>query len=259
VLRLRPASKKCCRAGQGRPRDPHPEHGRRELLGRENARFNKDISLAQVDEFLALMKTWGDAFPGLHAYRAGNPVVEIGSSCSRLDDARDVRLNLTRGAARLPRPGYWLYSILLLEPATPIFRLAKQEARVLADRFPDRGQVYGLFKNEGEMAGVRAWRSDKKSRLLRHARARLRADREARAARFPGRQGLCSGAEPVPQANEKIAVTPLAIALDLLNCSKGARAVRREALLGEAIRRAQARLAPASLPHPRRPPRPTAG
>lgn len=224
---------------------------------RENARFNKDISLAQVDEFLALMKTWGDAFPGVFMpYRAGNPLVEIGLILfTPWTTLSDVRLNLTRAAERgFPGRGYWLYSILLLEPTTPIFLLAKKEKGVLADRFPDRGQVYGLFKNEGEMAGVRAWRfKDKKVAdfFAMHVRV-CAADREGEAcAFFRDDKAYARALSLYRKANEKTAVTPLAIALELLELFEAARApYDREALLAEAISRARARLAPAPLPAP---------
>lgn len=218
---------------------------------RENARFNKDITLAQVDGFLSLMRRWGAAHPGVFLpYRAGSPVVEIGLILfTPWTTLEDVRLNLTRAAERgFPGRGYWLYSILLLEPATPIFHLAKKDG-ALADRFPDRGQVYGLFKNEGEMEDVRAWAfKDAKTAdfFAMHVRV-CAADREGEAGAFFRNDAEYERARSLyREANEKAEVTPLAIALDLLDLMDAARPpYDREALLREAIRRAADRLAPA--------------
>lgn len=128
---------------------------------RENARFNKRISLEQVDELLALTKKWGSAYPGVfRPFKAGHAPVELGFILfTPWTTLADVRVNLEAAAARgFPVRGYWLYSILLIEPATPILRLAEEEGGVLTGEFPDPGQYYGLFKNEGELEEVRPWR-----------------------------------------------------------------------------------------------------
>ncbi|MDD5302398.1 MAG: hypothetical protein PHS14_04740 [Elusimicrobia bacterium] len=235
---------------------------------RENARFNKDITLAQVDEFLALMESWGGAYPGVFMpYRAGNPVVEIGLILfTPWTTLEDIRLNLTRAAERgFPGRGYWLYSILLLEPATPIFRLAKKEADVLVDRFPDRGQVYGLFKNEGELEEVHPWRfKDAKAAdfFAMHVRV-CAADREGEdCAFFRGDEAYAGALRLYREANQGAEVTPLAIAFELLELLEAARpSYEREELLREAVRRAAARPAPvagkaAAGQSPRKPLRP---
>ncbi|MCR4296606.1 MAG: hypothetical protein NUW21_13820, partial [Elusimicrobia bacterium] len=221
---------------------------------RENARFNKDISLAQVDEFLALMKKWNAARPGVfNPYRAGSPFVEIGLILfTPWTTLADVRLNLARAAERgFPGRGYWMYSILLLEPATPIFHLAK-EAGALADRFPDRGQVYGLFKNEGELEDVRPWRFlDEKAAdfFAMHVRV-CAADREGEdCAFFRDDAAYARTLSLYREAKQGTEPTPLAVAFALLELLEAARPpYDREALLEAAIR-----LAAKAAPLPRGP------
>ncbi|MEK7859526.1 MAG: hypothetical protein AAB320_10350 [Elusimicrobiota bacterium] len=216
---------------------------------RENTRFNKGISLDQVDEFLALTKRWGEAYPGVFKpYKAGHPVVEIGFILfTPWTTLEDLRLNLTRAAERgFPGRGYWLYSILLLEPATPIFRLAEKEG-VIVESFPDRGQVYGLFKNEGELEDVHAWRfKDPKVAdfFAMHVRV-CAADREGPdCAFFEGDAAYGRTLSLYREANQGAAVTPLAIAFALLELLEAAQGpYDREDLSKEAIRSATVRLA----------------
>ncbi|MCM2303924.1 MAG: hypothetical protein NDJ72_04430, partial [Elusimicrobia bacterium] len=77
---------------------------------RENERFNKRISLEQVDEFLALAKKWGRDFPGVfRPFKAGNPAVELGFILfTPWTTLEDLRVNLEAAAARgFPGRGYW--------------------------------------------------------------------------------------------------------------------------------------------------------
>ena len=209
---------------------------------RENERFNKDITLGQVDEFLALMKSWGEAYPGVfNPYRAGGPLVEIGLILfTPWTTLEDVRMNLTRAAERgFPGRGYWMYSILLLEPATPIFRLAK-EAGLTAVRFPDRGQVYGLFKNEGELEDVRPWRfKDRKTAdfFALHVRV-CAADREGEdCAFFRDDAAYARTLSLYREARSAAEVTPLAVAFALLEQFEAARpGYDRDKLLEAALR-----------------------
>ncbi|MCR4296191.1 MAG: hypothetical protein NUW21_11705, partial [Elusimicrobia bacterium] len=105
----------------------------------ENERFNKRIRLGQVDEFLALTKRWAGAYPGVfRPFKAGNSPAELGFILfTPWTTLADLRVNLEAAAARgFPARGYWLYSILLLEPAAPISRLAEKDGAI-TDAFPD--------------------------------------------------------------------------------------------------------------------------
>ena len=217
----------------------------------ENERFNKGISLAQVDEFLALNKKWASAYPGvLRPFKAGNAFAELGFILfTPWTTLADVRLNLTRAASRgFPPRGYWLYSTLLLKADTPILRLAEAEGNILAERFPDPGQAYGLFKNEGETGDVSAWRfrdgktADYFAMIVRVCAA----DREGPGCPFfRGDPSFALAAELFKEANLRTPTAPLEIALSLLDLMQAARApISREALLYEAFERATARAQP---------------
>ncbi|MBI2387159.1 MAG: hypothetical protein HYV14_14300 [Elusimicrobia bacterium] len=213
----------------------------------ENARFNKRISLEQVDEFLALAKNWGNAYPGVfRPFKDGNAAVELGFILfTPWTTLADVRLNLELAAARgFPECGYWLYSILLLEESSPIFRLAEKEGGVLAGEFPDPGQYYGFFKNEGELTGVRAWRF-KDERVAAYFALLVRvcaAERDGDAcAHFRGDPLFDLAARLYREANADpdLPVRPLRIALSLLEVMEAARApFAREMLLQDAVSRA---------------------
>ena len=208
----------------------------------ENARFNKGISLAQVDEFLALTDAWTKKYgPVFKPFKAGNDAAELGFILfTPWTTIADVRLNLTLAAERrFPDRGYWLYSILLLEPTTPIFHLAKKEGDLLCDMFPDQGQVYGLSKNEGEMNGVHPWRfrnqavADFFAVLVRVCAA----EREGADCEFFRDDPLFALALRLyREANEAARTSPLEIAfalLELLETTAPPRA--REALLRAAV------------------------
>ncbi|MBI5881562.1 MAG: hypothetical protein HZB91_00425 [Elusimicrobia bacterium] len=217
---------------------------------RENSRFNKRIGLEQVDEFLALTKKWGRAFPGVfRPFKAGNATVELGFILfTPWTTLEDVRVNLTLAAARgFPDCGYWLYSTLLIEAATPIFRLAEKEGGVLADRYPDPGQYYGLFKNEGEIRAIRPWRF-KDAKVAEYFALLVRicaAERDGRGCShfrddpvFDLAERLYREANAPPDGAAK----PLRIAFSLLELMEAARPPStREALLREAVARAATR------------------
>ncbi len=214
---------------------------------RENARFNKGISLEQVDEFLALMKNWGKDYPGVfRPFKAGNDAVELGFILfTPWTTLEDIRLNLTLAASRgFPARGYWLYSTLLIKSATPIDRLAVKEGDILADRFPDPGQAYGLHKNEGETGDVHPWRF-RDSKVADYFAMLVRvcaADRDGPGCSyFQGDPDFALAAGLYRSANARGGVAPLKIALSLLGLMEAAHPpYSRAALLYEAVERASA-------------------
>lgn len=211
---------------------------------RENARFNKGISLAQVDEFLALTDKWSHAYGNVFKpFKGGNEIVEIGMIMfSPWTTLADIRVNLACAVARrFPEQGYWLYSILLIEPLSAIARLARKDG-VLADRFADRGQVYGLLKNEGEIP-LTAWRF-KDARIADYFALLVRvcaADRDGADCSFFRNDPLFAlAASLYLEAKNRAQTSPLQVALALLDLMESATAHRsREALLREAVGRAK--------------------
>lgn len=209
---------------------------------RENSRFNKDISLAQVDELLGLARKWEKEFPGVfRPFKAGHEKVELGfiffTPWTTLDD---VRINLTRAKERgFSECGYWLYSTLHIRDVEPIHRLALKEGDVLVERWPDRGLAYGLAKNEGEAGALVPWRfKDPKAADFFALLVRVcAADRDgADCAYFEGDADFASAARLYLRARDASGVTPLSFALDLLaRMQASSRPESREALLRGAL------------------------
>ena len=223
---------------------------------RENSRLNKDISLAQVDAFLALMRKWDRAYPGVFKpFKAGQAQVELGLILfTPWTTLADIRMNLTRAAARgFADRGYWLYSTLMIEPRTPIHRLADAGGDILVERFPDRGQVYGLFKNEGEFLKAVPWRfrdaqvEDYFALLVRVCAA----EREGSdCAFFRGDREYELACGLYAQANQRARISPLAVAFALLELMEAPRPPRSRA---ELLRRALARAVIKAVPRAVRP------
>lgn len=219
---------------------------------RENARFNKNISLAQVDEFLALIDRWKSAYGRVFKpFKAGQEIVELGLILfTPWTTLEDIRINLTRASARgFPGRGYWLYSTLLIESPplptdspTPISRLAMRDG-LMVDRFPDQGQVYGLSKNEGEMNAVLAWRfQDAKVAdfFAMHVRV-CASDREGSDCAFFRDDPTFALVDRLcGESRRKTGAAPLKIALALLELMEEARPpYSREGLLREALARTE--------------------
>ncbi|MDP3541668.1 MAG: hypothetical protein Q8T11_04285, partial [Elusimicrobiota bacterium] len=215
---------------------------------RENTRFNKRITLAQVDEFLAMTKDWGRRFPGVfRPFKDGRAAAELGFILfTPWTTLADLRVNLEAAAARgFPECGYWLYSVLLIEEKTPLFLLAREDG-VLAGEFPDKGQYYGLFKNEGELREVRAWRF-KDARVAGLFAALVRfsaAEREgASCSHFRGDPLFAAAARLHRETNAPPdgKASPLGVAFALLELLEApAPRPSGEALLREAVARAAA-------------------
>jgi hypothetical protein len=186
----------------------------------ENRRFNKDITVAQVDDFLALARRWEELYPGVfRPFKAGHEKVELGFILfTPWTTLRDLRINLTLARERhFAETGYWLYSVLHIRNVEPLYHLALKEGDVLVKGWPDRGQAYGLVKNEGEAGPMIHWRfkdprvSDFFALLVRICAA----DREGAACSFfKGDPEFALACRLYARAGED--VTPLGFALSLL-------------------------------------------
>lgn len=223
---------------------------------RESRRFNKGITVEHVDAFLALAKDWGRRFPkAFKPFRGGSDKIELGFILfTPWTTLADLRVNLEHAAARgFAEKGYWLYSTLNIRPDDPLCLLARKEGGILG-RFSDKGQLFGLFKNEGDGAKVVRWRfRDAKAADFFAVIVRVcAAEREGNSSVFFAGDALFEAARRLyARANETAAVPPLAIAFELLALLEGPKPPRgREKLLEESIRRAAAKAAPAVAPPP---------
>lgn len=214
---------------------------------RENARLNKGIALAQVDEFLALVKDWEARFPGVvKPFKAGHDKAELGLILfTPWTTLEDVRLNLERARERgFPERGYWLYSTLLIRRADPIHALAEKDG-VLTGRWPDPGQIYGQFKNEGEMGPLVPWRfQDERTAAYYGLLVRVcAADREGGGcAFFRSDPAFDSIRRAYAAARRRRELRPLGFAFALLSLLEaGPGGLPREALLRQALEQAPLR------------------
>lgn len=128
---------------------------------RENARFNKGISLAQIDEFFSLTEGWARSYPGVVSpFKTGNGQVELGLILfTPWTTLEDIRINLQHAVRyRFIEDGYWLYSTLRIRRERPIYSLAKKGGDLLVDHYPDKGQLYSMMHNETSLQETAAWR-----------------------------------------------------------------------------------------------------
>ena len=229
---------------------------------RENLRFNKGISLAQVDELLALAKKWEQAYPGIFKpFKGGCAEVELGFILfTPWTTFVDIRINLNRAAARhFTKGGFWLYSVLLIREDMPIYHLAKKDGDILIDRLQDRGMAYGLFKNEGHASLVVPWRF-KDSRVADYFAMLVRicaVDREGKdCAFFRGDPEFPLVAELYTQTGAEARPSPLSVAMGLLDIFETAQPpYSRTALLRQAMAHAARELSPrTAVEEPRRMP-----
>ncbi|MDD5628190.1 MAG: hypothetical protein PHU21_03935 [Elusimicrobia bacterium] len=224
---------------------------------RENARFNKHISAAQVDRFLALSEQWQRSYPGVfRPFKGGREMVEFGFILfTPWTTLADIRVNLEAAARRrFGERGYWLYSTLIIYRCTPILYLARKDGEVLVNRFPDRGQVYGLVKNEDEPDRVVPWRF-KDAKTAEYFAVLVRvcaADREGRGcAFFRGDRDFELALGLYERVSQRVRVSPLDVAFALLEVleprsrPRGRAELLRRALAGAgrlALQRGQAAL-----------------
>ncbi|MDD5628191.1 MAG: hypothetical protein PHU21_03940 [Elusimicrobia bacterium] len=223
VLRAR---KRIARALPGLARAGHEVRilsmGIENFSERENARFNKHISAAQVDQLLALSDEWERDYPGVfRPFKGGRDMKEFGFILfTPWTTLADLRINLEAAARRrFGERGYWLYSTLIIYRDNPMFFLARRDGKVLVKRFPDRGQVYGLVKNEDNPSDVAAWRF-KDACTAEYFSVLVRvcaADREGRGcAFFKGDRDFELALGLYERVNQRVRVSPLAVAFALL-------------------------------------------
>ncbi|MBI4677236.1 MAG: hypothetical protein HY748_06605 [Elusimicrobia bacterium] len=228
---------------------------------RENRRFNKGITAAQVDELIALTRKWEKAFPGVFKpFKGGGDLPEFGiilyTPWTTLEDLRiNISAALERGFAQT---GYWLYSALLIYPDSPIAALARREGGIFVDRHPDRGVLYGAFQNDEDVLDVRPWRfkapgvADFFAVMVRVSAAAMDGDDCAFFKDDPEFHAL---KRIYAEAVERARATPLAVACKLLEALEDHREVRRrgrgrrrrEALLRSAVARLEAGRKPDSF------------
>jgi hypothetical protein len=220
----------------------------------ENARFNKGISPAQVDEFLALARRWEKAYPKLfRPFKGGSEKIELGFILfTPWTTLADLRCNLAGAAQRgFAERGYWLHSTLTIRAGLPIHALARRTG-VLTERFPDRGLLYGLVQQEAELKTVVPWRfQDRKVADFYFLMVRLcAAAREGRRCAFFKGEAQYAAISRLGFSARRRGLTPLALALHLLDALEAAQPpYSREELLRQAIARAapRPRLSPGAL------------
>lgn len=211
----------------------------------ESRRFNKGITTAHVDGFLALAKEWGSAYPSVFKpFRGGSEKIELGFILfTPWTTLADLRVNLEHAAARdFTEKGYWLYSTLNIRPGDPLSLLAKKDGGILGAGFSDKGQLFGLFKNEGDGEKVVRWRfRDAKVADFFAVIVRVcAAEREGNSSVFFAGDPLFALAQRLyAEANAGVSTPPLAVAQSLLALLESKSPPRgREKLLREAFRTA---------------------
>ena len=212
---------------------------------RENARFNKGITLAQVDKLLALVKKWERAYPGVFKpFKGGRAEVELGFILfTPWTTLADIRVNLSCAeACQFAEQGYWLYSTLQIDRRHPIYCLAKNDGRILVRRFPDHGQLYGAFQNEDNVRSLVPWRF-KDSKVSDYFAMLVRVCAAVREGKdcpfFRGDPEFLLAAELHIEASAQAKLSPLSIAMVLLEIFDVAQPpYSRTALLRRAIVRA---------------------
>ncbi|MCX5796954.1 MAG: hypothetical protein NTY77_15790 [Elusimicrobia bacterium] len=210
----------------------------------ENARFNKDIIAAQVDRLLALTRKWEGSYPGVfRPFKGGGELVEFGFILfTPWTTLADIRVNLEAATKRsFGERGYWLYSTLIIYRYSPMFFLAR-DGKVLVDRFPDRGQRYGLVKNEDDPGRVSPWRF-KDAKVAEYFSVLVRicaADREGGGCVFfRGDRDYKLARGLYAQVDQRVRISPLAVAFALLELMESARPPHpRRELLRRALARA---------------------
>ncbi|MCX5796953.1 MAG: hypothetical protein NTY77_15785 [Elusimicrobia bacterium] len=212
---------------------------------RENTRFNKDITVAQVDRLLALTRKWERSYPGVfRPFKGGGELVEFGFILfTPWTTLADIRVNLEAAAKRdFGERGYWLYSTLVIYADNPIYQLARRDGKILVDRFPDRGQCYGPVKNEDNPDEVAAWRF-RDAKVAEYFAVLVRvcaAEREGRDCFFfRGDRDFELACGLYARVNQRVRISPLAVAFALLELMEAARPPHpRRELLRRALARA---------------------
>jgi hypothetical protein len=104
--------------------------------------YNKDISVAQADELVALMERWHREWPGVFPpYHGGkNWLMLLFTPWTTL---AALRVNYDEAARRgFESDQYWVCTSLLLRRGSPLAALAEHEGGIIAPAFEDPGQLF---------------------------------------------------------------------------------------------------------------------
>ncbi|MDD5628192.1 MAG: hypothetical protein PHU21_03945 [Elusimicrobia bacterium] len=233
---------------------------RLEIMGIENFSpevmqlYNKSVTLAQVDELLALMKRWNKEWPGVFSlFRGGkNWLMLLYTPWTTL---AALRVNFAEAARRgFSGDQLWICSSLLLRKGTALSALAEREGGIVVPEFEDRGLLFFPCLGIRALWGSTPWRfKDPKVadffRILvrvfaavEHPESRPLFTGDPEFERF--HRIYCGGSGPRPPWSL------LAVAQELLRLLAAAPARRSRAeLLRRAVAKARQDL-PAALPQP---------
>lgn len=153
--------------------------GAESLVDAENARLHKGLTLAQLDEAVALLLRLARQFPT--AFASEGTFAYIGfTPWTTLDDARAL---IERAIERhLPPRDGWLYTPLELRRGSAITERARREGDLLQERFPDPAFAYEPALGGISTGSLVPWRfRDPRTALLfglavRYVAATFRAD-----------------------------------------------------------------------------------
>lgn len=128
--------------------------GAETLVEEENERYNKHVTLAQIDEALRVRAELERAFP---QQLCADPTLGF-ISCSPWTTLDLLEANVRRAIERHLEPlGVWLYTPLIFFNGSPITRLAEREG-LLAPRFDDVAMLYEAVVNQVNTDNLRPWR-----------------------------------------------------------------------------------------------------
>ena len=123
--------------------------------------FNKDISVAMLDDLLDTVEDWD------RRHHAVFNLLESGMNRRQWSmilftpwtTLEDTRINLTEAARRgFEGNDLWLFSCLMIRQGTPLAVLAEREGDILVDRFEDPGLGYFPLLAIRDLYGVLPWR-----------------------------------------------------------------------------------------------------
>jgi hypothetical protein len=120
--------------------------------------YNKNITVAQVDELFALTEKWNKEWPGVFLpYQGGKSWMML--LFTPWTTIADLRINLEEAALRgFESNQLWLCSSLLLRRDTGLSFLAETEGNVIVPQFEDRGQLFFLCIGLRNIWGSIPWR-----------------------------------------------------------------------------------------------------
>jgi hypothetical protein len=128
--------------------------GAENLVEEENEIFNKEISLAEIDEGSRQLEELAAAHPSAFGYDPTWGYI----TCSPWTTLEMLELGLQRAAERGFEPlGVWLYTPLLLYRNSPITKLAQREG-LLRDEFEDLSLLYEPSVNNVSFDTLTPWR-----------------------------------------------------------------------------------------------------